>query len=154
MKFNQFALIITFTETPLISPKLWSLKVFSSLIFSNKLWQVVWNIAVWKMLCLCVSASMCVLLSHLTNPLLFSHCFPQDVDDCQSNPCQNGGTCIDEINSFVCLCLPSYGGATCEKGNNLEDNTGVSFYSLSHSTLLGGSRKQRTTKRIRKHWER
>uniref|UniRef100_A0A671LZE7 Neurocan core protein n=1 Tax=Sinocyclocheilus anshuiensis TaxID=1608454 RepID=A0A671LZE7_9TELE len=32
-----------------------------------------------------------------------------------SNPCQNGGTCIDEINSFVCLCLPSYGGATCEK---------------------------------------
>uniref|UniRef100_A0A3B5BD10 Neurocan b n=1 Tax=Stegastes partitus TaxID=144197 RepID=A0A3B5BD10_9TELE len=38
-----------------------------------------------------------------------------DIDDCQSNPCQNGGTCIDEINSFVCLCLPSYGGATCEK---------------------------------------
>uniref|UniRef100_A0A668UTW0 Neurocan core protein n=1 Tax=Oreochromis aureus TaxID=47969 RepID=A0A668UTW0_OREAU len=33
-----------------------------------------------------------------------------------SNPCQNGGTCIDEINSFVCLCLPSYGGATCDKG--------------------------------------
>uniref|UniRef100_A0A4W6DAV1 Neurocan n=1 Tax=Lates calcarifer TaxID=8187 RepID=A0A4W6DAV1_LATCA len=40
---------------------------------------------------------------------------PSDIDDCQSNPCQNGGTCIDEINSFVCLCLPSYGGATCEK---------------------------------------
>ncbi|XP_066551827.1 neurocan core protein isoform X2 [Amia ocellicauda] len=38
-----------------------------------------------------------------------------DIDDCQSNPCENGGTCIDEINSFVCLCLPSYGGATCEK---------------------------------------
>ncbi|TSK53689.1 Neurocan core protein [Bagarius yarrelli] len=38
-----------------------------------------------------------------------------DIDECQSNPCQNGGTCIDEINSFVCLCLPSYGGATCEK---------------------------------------
>uniref|UniRef100_A0A672SH20 Neurocan core protein n=1 Tax=Sinocyclocheilus grahami TaxID=75366 RepID=A0A672SH20_SINGR len=38
-----------------------------------------------------------------------------NIDDCQSNPCQNGGTCIDEINSFVCLCLPSYGGATCEK---------------------------------------
>lgn len=47
--------------------------------------------------------------------------FPPDVDDCQSNPCQNGGTCIDEINSFVCLCLPSYGGATCEKGNKAEE---------------------------------
>uniref|UniRef100_A0A672YZJ4 Neurocan core protein n=1 Tax=Sphaeramia orbicularis TaxID=375764 RepID=A0A672YZJ4_9TELE len=44
-------------------------------------------------------------------------CLHPDIDDCQSNPCQNGGTCIDEINSFVCLCLPSYSGATCEKGN-------------------------------------
>ncbi|XP_029105110.1 neurocan core protein-like isoform X1 [Scleropages formosus] len=38
-----------------------------------------------------------------------------DVDDCRSNPCQNGGTCIDKADSFVCLCMPSYGGATCEK---------------------------------------
>ncbi|XP_025066105.1 neurocan core protein [Alligator sinensis] len=38
-----------------------------------------------------------------------------DIDDCLSSPCQNGGTCIDEINSFVCLCLPSYGGSLCEK---------------------------------------
>lgn len=39
-----------------------------------------------------------------------------DVDDCQSEPCENGGTCIDKIDSFLCLCLPSYGGDTCEKG--------------------------------------
>ncbi|NXM73932.1 PGCB protein, partial [Serilophus lunatus] len=39
----------------------------------------------------------------------------QDIDDCLSSPCQNGGTCIDEVNSFVCLCLPSYGGSRCEK---------------------------------------
>ncbi|NXK55832.1 PGCB protein, partial [Chauna torquata] len=38
-----------------------------------------------------------------------------DIDDCLSSPCQNGGTCIDEVNSFVCLCLPSYGGSRCEK---------------------------------------
>uniref|UniRef100_A0A674J7U3 Neurocan core protein n=1 Tax=Terrapene triunguis TaxID=2587831 RepID=A0A674J7U3_9SAUR len=38
-----------------------------------------------------------------------------DIDDCLSSPCQNGGTCIDEINSFVCLCLPSYGDNLCEK---------------------------------------
>ncbi|XP_041085049.1 neurocan core protein-like isoform X2 [Polyodon spathula] len=38
-----------------------------------------------------------------------------DIDDCQSNPCENGGTCIDEVNAFVCLCLSSYGGETCDK---------------------------------------
>ncbi|XP_072220103.1 neurocan core protein-like isoform X2 [Leuresthes tenuis] len=40
---------------------------------------------------------------------------PTDVDDCQSEPCENGGTCVDKIDSFLCLCLPSYGGDTCEK---------------------------------------
>uniref|UniRef100_A0A8C9Z1J4 Neurocan core protein n=1 Tax=Sander lucioperca TaxID=283035 RepID=A0A8C9Z1J4_SANLU len=54
--------------------------------------------------------------------------FPSDIDDCQSNPCQNGGTCIDEINSFVCLCLPSYGGAACEKGNDGCEHTWRKFH--------------------------
>ncbi|TMS09640.1 Neurocan core protein [Larimichthys crocea] len=40
---------------------------------------------------------------------------PTDVDDCHSEPCENGGTCIDKIDSFLCLCLPSYGGDMCEK---------------------------------------
>ncbi|XP_056894357.1 neurocan core protein isoform X2 [Takifugu flavidus] len=51
-----------------------------------------------------------------------------DIDDCHSNPCQNGGTCIDEINSFVCLCLPSYGGATCEKDTEGCDHTWRKFH--------------------------
>ncbi|KAI1882640.1 hypothetical protein AGOR_G00236970 [Albula goreensis] len=34
---------------------------------------------------------------------------------CRSNPCQNGGTCIEKTDSFICLCLASYGGATCDK---------------------------------------
>ncbi|MGH0163562.1 UNVERIFIED_CONTAM: hypothetical protein FKN15_045296 [Acipenser sinensis] len=38
-----------------------------------------------------------------------------DIDECQSNPCQNGGTCIDGINSFTCMCLPSYAGTVCEQ---------------------------------------
>uniref|UniRef100_A0A8C7QH54 Neurocan n=1 Tax=Oncorhynchus mykiss TaxID=8022 RepID=A0A8C7QH54_ONCMY len=45
--------------------------------------------------------------------------FLTDVDDCQSSPCLNGGTCIDKIHSFVCLCLPSYAGDTCEKGKTV-----------------------------------
>ncbi|XP_076842699.1 versican core protein isoform X2 [Brachyhypopomus gauderio] len=38
-----------------------------------------------------------------------------DTDECQSNPCRNGATCVDGANSFTCLCLPSYSGDLCEQ---------------------------------------
>ncbi|CAG5861826.1 unnamed protein product [Menidia menidia] len=37
-----------------------------------------------------------------------------DVDECASNPCQNEGTCKDQINSFTCECRPGYTGIHCE----------------------------------------
>uniref|UniRef100_A0A8C2XCD3 Sushi, nidogen and EGF like domains 1 n=1 Tax=Cyclopterus lumpus TaxID=8103 RepID=A0A8C2XCD3_CYCLU len=37
-----------------------------------------------------------------------------DVDECASHPCQNGGTCEDQINSFLCRCPPGYTGIQCE----------------------------------------
>lgn len=43
-------------------------------------------------------------------------CAPADVDECHSNPCLNGATCLDGVNSFTCLCLPSYSGELCEQG--------------------------------------
>lgn len=36
-----------------------------------------------------------------------------NIDDCAINPCHNGGTCIDGINSFTCLCPEGYNDATC-----------------------------------------
>lgn len=39
-----------------------------------------------------------------------------DVDECASYPCQNGGTCEDQINSFICRCPPGYTGIQCETG--------------------------------------
>uniref|UniRef100_A0A8C3JWS1 Aggrecan core protein n=1 Tax=Calidris pygmaea TaxID=425635 RepID=A0A8C3JWS1_9CHAR len=38
----------------------------------------------------------------------------EDTDECHSSPCLNGATCVDGIDSFKCLCLPSYGGDLCE----------------------------------------
>uniref|UniRef100_A0A667WCI4 EGF-like domain-containing protein n=1 Tax=Myripristis murdjan TaxID=586833 RepID=A0A667WCI4_9TELE len=36
-----------------------------------------------------------------------------NIDECAINPCHNGGTCIDGINSFTCLCPEGYNDATC-----------------------------------------
>uniref|UniRef100_K7FMH7 Brevican core protein n=1 Tax=Pelodiscus sinensis TaxID=13735 RepID=K7FMH7_PELSI len=34
--------------------------------------------------------------------------------DCIPNPCMNGGTCSEERDRVSCICLPGYGGVTCE----------------------------------------
>ena len=40
-----------------------------------------------------------------------------DIDECASSPCQNGGTCIDGINTYTCVCIPGHAGDNCEIGN-------------------------------------
>eukprot|EP00058_Branchiostoma_floridae_P022733 XP_002608223.1 hypothetical protein BRAFLDRAFT_87876 [Branchiostoma floridae] len=37
-----------------------------------------------------------------------------DIDECASSPCQNGGQCIDDVNSFRCRCPTGYSGDLCE----------------------------------------
>ncbi|XP_058015556.1 fibropellin-3-like [Ahaetulla prasina] len=36
-----------------------------------------------------------------------------DIDECESQPCENGGSCVDLVNSYRCDCLPGYSGETC-----------------------------------------
>ena len=40
-----------------------------------------------------------------------------DIDECLSNPCQNGGTCFDRIDGFFCRCLFGFTGLLCESGS-------------------------------------
>ncbi|NWR93944.1 FA7 factor, partial [Furnarius figulus] len=39
-----------------------------------------------------------------------------DPNQCDSNPCQNGGICDDQFQDYVCRCPVEYEGKSCEKG--------------------------------------
>ena len=44
-------------------------------------------------------------------------CFVAETNECDSLPCQNGGTCNDEINGYTCTCTDTgYEGTNCETG--------------------------------------
>ena len=37
-----------------------------------------------------------------------------EIDDCLSAPCQNGGTCVDGPNHYICECPQNYAGEHCD----------------------------------------
>ena len=45
--------------------------------------------------------------------LIYDYKFLIDGNECSSNPCQNGGTCVDGCASYTCLCRPHYRGTNC-----------------------------------------
>ena len=41
-----------------------------------------------------------------------------DINDCATNPCDNGGTCTDGENSYTCACVAGYSGKNCTTNIN------------------------------------
>ncbi|XP_028930417.1 fibulin-7-like [Ornithorhynchus anatinus] len=39
--------------------------------------------------------------------------FCKSIDDCASQPCANGGTCVDHVQRYTCLCLRGWTGGDC-----------------------------------------
>lgn len=55
----------------------------------------------------------------ITNFFICIFDFQVNEDDCESNPCQNNGICIDEVAGFHCNCSHTgYTGALCENNEN------------------------------------
>ena len=65
----------------------------------------------------------------------YNYNFVLDGNECNPNPCLNGGTCVDGISSYTCRCRPSYSGTNCgwlsgnfrvyaRYGRNLQDKDG------------------------------
>ena len=85
----------------------------------------------------------------------FTNCSLVDIDDCSPNPCQNGGACVDGINSFTCNCRPGYAGAKCETGETRPTqgisatmtwyNAKQSDTTTTESIMSAGNQKQSET---------
>ena len=39
-------------------------------------------------------------------------------NECSPSPCQNGGTCINRYNDYLCACKRGYSGKNCETGKH------------------------------------
>ena len=38
-----------------------------------------------------------------------------DINDCDPNPCKNGGICIDRVKDYKCYCINGWYGDNCGK---------------------------------------
>ena len=46
-----------------------------------------------------------------------------EMDECESNPCQNGASCNDLVASYSCSCAAGYTGDDCSIGKVIRSKT-------------------------------
>ena len=57
------------------------------------------------------------------------------IDECDSSPCRNHGTCHDVVNEYHCDCAEGFAGTNCEIGLQIEQNIVVVLF--CHSDVAG-----------------
>ena len=69
-----------------------------------------------RRICLVSWACRLELFSFVSIISIFFNWYFVDINECASNPCQNGGSCQDGTNRYTCRCLPGYAGSRCQVG--------------------------------------
>ena len=64
----------------------------------------------------------CSVCNYILPYFFQSHVSQTDIDECEPHPCQNGGTCTDDMNDYNCACVPGYSGKNCDVGECLGRN--------------------------------
>jgi len=62
----------------------------------------------------------------------------KDINECLSSPCQNGGACIDGINSFSCNCTSGWQGIKCENGSRCISREYLKNYMVVGARVIRG----------------
>lgn len=60
-----------------------------------------------------------------------------EYNECESNPCQNAGECIDHIGSFECRCTKGYTGNRCQIKVSAKSNDRRQLARTFESRILG-----------------
>ena len=53
--------------------------------------------------------------------LILHACFfsSPDIDECASNPCRNGGICLNLFDRYICACPVAFTGTNCELSKDI-----------------------------------
>ena len=81
-----------------------------------------WSVVLIKHFLFCKKVLSCTLL----NVFLLA-----DINECESNPCENGGTCMDLEDGYNCACELGFTGTVCQTGNSFRD-----FTVMNHLIIL------------------
>ena len=56
------------------------------------------------------------------------------MDHCFDSPCQNNGTCHNQLENYTCTCQAEFTGQNCEGASVLTDTESVHFLSIMYDT--------------------
>ncbi|KAH3831295.1 hypothetical protein DPMN_104558 [Dreissena polymorpha] len=51
-----------------------------------------------------------------------------DIDECATNPCKNGATCINGQNKYTCTCAGGWQGTNCDQGKYIRYLANITLY--------------------------